>query len=258
MSTAAHGGRGFSICGPEEGQIVVFLHGVFFGRGTWAPQVDRLADRYRVVSIDLPGHGDLVDVAYTLASASAWVAEVLDANTHGPVVIVGLSLGGLTSMELSRRRPDLFRALVLTGASMEPRSFLRLGVRRIARLLQHAPRGLSGRIAVLAIRVLYGREVAAVIRKSGPSIPSGMAALSILPDGGFRDALAQLEAPVLILNGAADWLVRGQQAAFAAACRDGTLVTVPGAGHLLPIEKPNDFAESLAQFVEGLPRASAS
>ena len=136
---------------------------------------------------------------------------------------------------------------------MEPQSFLRLGVRRIAGLLQHFPVGVSGRVAVLLIRLLYRRDAAALAQSSGPTVPQGMAALSVLPDDGFRDSLSRLEVPVLLLNGATDWLVRRYQEGFAAACRDGSLVSVPRAGHLLPMELPDAFTNVLETFVGRLP-----
>jgi pimeloyl-ACP methyl ester carboxylesterase len=243
---------GYSLAGPVEGRTLVLLHGVFFGRGTWRLQVDRLAARYQVLTIDLPGHGDLEDRPFSIHAAVDTVEEVLDRLGIESAVVAGLSLGGYVAIEVARRRPALVLALVLSGASAEPSAFLPGPVRGIAGILSHAPRRLSGRISLVAIRVLYGVRVMHVLREARPTIPGGMAALRGLPRIGFAERLASIYRPVLILNGAEDHLVRRQQERFLGATAQGRLVVIGDAGHLAPVEKPDEFAEAVDAFLRML------
>ena len=242
-------GKGYSIVGRADGETVVLLHGVFFPRRSWAPVVTLLESGYSVVTIDLPGHGDLVAVPFTLAGGASWVEEVIGTTGGGPVNLVGWSLGGFVSMELAGRRPDLVARLVLTGASMEPSRFLFGPIRAIARLLSHVPSNVAGAVAFGAIRVLYGRHAVAPIRAAGSNVPKGMAALATLPGSGLEDRLAAYPGPTLLLNGVSDAIARKQEQRFLAAARHGTLRLVDHAGHMAPVEQEARFVEELRAFL---------
>lgn len=245
-------GSGWSLAGPPEGPCVVLLHGVFFGRRSWRLQADALASTYRVLSIDLPGHGDRRDVPFSLAVARDGVVEALDANGIERATLVGWSLGGFVAMEVAATRPERVAGLLLTGATMEPRRFLAGPGRLVTRVLGRVPGRPSAAIALGIIRVVYGSRVAAMLRTTNPTVPEGMRALSTLPSGGFRDRVGQYPGPVLLLNGAGDHLVRGGAAGFLRATREGSALTVPHAGHLAPIEAPGEVTAAIAAFVDGV------
>src|SRR5450759_3884735 len=52
----------FDVAGPEDAPTLVFLHGTRVTRAMWDPQVAALTERYRVVAVDLPGHGVFADM----------------------------------------------------------------------------------------------------------------------------------------------------------------------------------------------------
>lgn len=92
-----------------SGPVVVLLHGAGLGVTVWAYQFRDLADRYRLVAIDLRGHGESVpgSEGITIAAMADDVAEVLTALELRPALVVGHSMGGMTLLRLARRQPEL-------------------------------------------------------------------------------------------------------------------------------------------------------
>jgi 2-succinyl-6-hydroxy-2,4-cyclohexadiene-1-carboxylate synthase len=91
---------------------VVLVHGFTQTLRSWGPVADRLAARWQVVRVDLPGHGGSGGVRVGFGEAARLVGEA-----GGVGVYVGYSMGGRLCLRLALDRPDLVRGLVLIGAS---------------------------------------------------------------------------------------------------------------------------------------------
>lgn len=109
------------LSGDPAAPVLVLLHGLGEGSASWDEVAPRFAERFRVVALDLRGHG-----------ASGWrttysselmrddVVGVLDALGLGRVVLVGHSMGGVIAHLVTQARPDRVAALVVEDAP--PRS----------------------------------------------------------------------------------------------------------------------------------------
>jgi 2-succinyl-6-hydroxy-2,4-cyclohexadiene-1-carboxylate synthase len=91
---------------------VVLVHGFTQTLAAWGAVGERLAHRWEVVRVDLPGHGRSVGVRVGFEEAAGLVGEA-----GGMGAYVGYSLGGRVCLRLALDRPDLVRALVLVGSS---------------------------------------------------------------------------------------------------------------------------------------------
>ncbi|WP_336968544.1 alpha/beta hydrolase [Sphingobium aromaticiconvertens] len=102
--------------GPDDGQVVLFLHGSGQTRQSWRKAVAVAARHgYRAITIDLRGHGDSgwsPDSHYSVQTFADDLRAVVDAIGTPPIV-VGASLGGLAAMLVAAAHPDSMRALVL-------------------------------------------------------------------------------------------------------------------------------------------------
>ncbi len=93
---------------------LVFIHGGLADRTFWNPQLEGLADRYRVVALDLGGHGESGHrAAYTIPSWAQDVCAVVNALRLDRVVLIGNSLGGPVALEAARLLPG--RVLGVVG-----------------------------------------------------------------------------------------------------------------------------------------------
>ncbi|HWD45451.1 MAG TPA: alpha/beta fold hydrolase, partial [Actinomycetota bacterium] len=98
--------------GPGGGGRVVLVHGFTQTLASWGAVGGRLARRWEVVRVDLPGHGGSGGIQVGFEEAAGLVGEA-----GGRAAYVGYSLGGRLCLRLALDRPDLVPALVLIGAS---------------------------------------------------------------------------------------------------------------------------------------------
>ena len=88
----------FDVVGPQNAFPIVLVHGVSWTRKMWIPQLEALSDEFRVIAIDLSGHGVLHEQLFQLKAAVQAVMESLRQQTDDRTLIVGLSLGGCVAM----------------------------------------------------------------------------------------------------------------------------------------------------------------
>ncbi|MFB9923571.1 alpha/beta fold hydrolase [Amycolatopsis halotolerans] len=226
---------------------VVFVHGIRLSGACWQQQ-KRLA-RGRVAAPDLPGHGMRRGEKFTLDGAVVAVVDAID-EVGGRAVLVGHSLGGYVSIATAARHPERVASLVGAGCSLVPSSVLR-GSFRFARrsLATTADDGAS--FSAWLLRRVLPEEVAE------PVVAAGIAS-EVIPDvmAAGMDPLADLArypGRVLLLNGRHDHFRLGERR-FLAACQDGALQIVPGAGHYLPLT----HGETCARVVDGVASALVS
>jgi pimeloyl-ACP methyl ester carboxylesterase len=243
------------VAGPPDGAPIVFVHGTGLSKTAWSPQLAGLADTYRVVALDLPGHGGSASQAFTLDTAAAEVARVIDAEAAGRAVLVGLSLGGYVAMETAAQRPDRVRGLVLVGASQEPVGLRALPYRALAIALAQVGRldpNLVRRVARAVVELRYGRRIADQLIDGGVHPGGGAIALRAIVGRRYAPRLARYDGPVLLLNGELDVLFRSDAKRFADAARTARRVRLGGAGHLANLDRPAAFDVAIRRFVESL------
>jgi len=103
-----------------EGPDLVMLHGWGMHAGVWQTIRARLASKFRVHTVDLPGHGQSRDgnVATTLDSWAQQVAETVIPRLSGPACWLGWSLGGMVALQVADNYPSQIKRLVLVATSL--------------------------------------------------------------------------------------------------------------------------------------------
>jgi pimeloyl-ACP methyl ester carboxylesterase len=246
----------YDVAGPVDAPAIVFVHGTGLTRAAWAPQMDALGDRYRVVALDLPGHGALAGRAFTVAGAADELARVVDEAAGGRAVIVGLSLGGYVAMDLAAREPERVRGLVLCGATQEPVGPSASLYLALAWALERLDGPALDALDAWFFRMRFPPAVAEPILAAGFYSTGGAAALRDLVGQRFAPRLAAYDGPVMILNGDLDVLFRLGAGRFARAARDVRRVRIRGAMHLANLDQPAAFSEAVRRFMGSLERRS--
>lgn len=106
--------------GNADGPVLVLVHGFSASLHTWEPWVARLEDDYRIISLDLPGHGltRTPDLAKMHPGHFGDVIEEVTQDLNiAAFTLVGHSMGGATAWQYALRYPDRLQGLVLVAAS---------------------------------------------------------------------------------------------------------------------------------------------
>ena len=243
----------WDVAGPPDGPPIVFVHGAMMGRSVWAPQIERLASRFRCISVDQPGHGTRRAEPFTIEVAMAHVVEAIDREAGGRAVLVGLSLGGYVSMAVAGRYPEKVRGLVIAGSTREPDGVSRLAFTLYGYFLRLAPEPAVRAIALMWFRRRYGPLVAAAITAGGHFARGGSAAVRRIAGGKFRDRLVAYGGPILVINGSFDLVFRIGAGRFLASVPGLRQQVIPRAGHLSNVDKPEAFTKLVDDFIATLP-----
>ena len=240
------------VAGPIDAPRIVFIHGTRLTRAMWRPQFAALEDEFRVIAVDLPGHGSSAGEHFSLASAAASVVTAIEAEGGRPAVLVGLSLGGYVAMELAATRPELVRGLVLSGATAEPVGLRSAPYRALAWAMGRfdGPRLVA--LNTWFFRTRYPAGIADPIVAGGFWSTAGAEALRSLVGERFAPRLAAYPGPTLILNGAYDLPFRRTADTFARVARQPRRVRLARATHLANLDRPAAFSEAVRRFVRSL------
>lgn len=252
--------------------LVVLPHCWTGDHRIWAPVVRRLLPDHRVVLYDQRGHGrSTVGAAGLSVRALADdLAAVLDAVDALDVVVAGHSMGGMTLQAYAIEHPDdairRVRHMVLVATACQNATPLARFSSPIDRTLSHSrltSAMASDRLAAGLVRGVFGKQ---------PSLPQmrATAATFAATDGRVRaDMLAVLAAmdltaglpsiplPATILVGSRDTLTPPARARqMNRLLRDSTLEVLPGSGHMLPLEAPDEVAAAIRRATAATPEAS--
>jgi 3-oxoadipate enol-lactonase len=234
----------YTVDGAADAPVVVLSNSLGATRGMWDPQVSPLAERYRVVTYDIRGHGDspAPPGPYTLDDLVDDLVALLDEVGAQRAHVAGLSLGGMTAMRLAAREPDRVDrlALLCTSANPDPRVFLdRAAAARSGGTAPLAPTVVS-RWLTPSYAAAHPELVARLEAMVAGSDDEGYAACCEVVAGlDLREDLARITAPTLVVSGLEDpALPPEHQQLIADGIAGAQLVTVSPGAHLPNLEQP--------------------
>ncbi len=242
----------YDIDGPVGAPAIVFIHGTRLTRKAWAAQMTALSDEFRTIAVDLPGHGVLADVPFTLAAASDRLTEVIDREAGGRAIVVGLSLGGFVAMDLAARSPERVRGLVIAGATADPTGLRRLAFGALAWGLSTFDGPRLNALNRWFFRTRFPPSIAEPIVADGFFSTGGAAALRSITGQSFLPRLAAYPGRTLIIEGTLDLPLRLMERTFVRTAQHGRLVRIGGATHLSNLDRPTAFSDAVRRFARSL------
>jgi len=231
------------------GPAILLAHGYTATLRMWDPQVDALADRYRLVRWDMRGHGESDSPddpgAYTHEATVADLAAVLDACGVERAVVGGLSLGGFMSLAFNLAHRERVLALMLfdTGPGYK-KDDARAEWNRLAE--SYAVRFESQGLAALG----SGSEVRIARHRSAQGLAHAARGMLAQRDGAVIESLPHVAVPTLVVAGANDKPFLAATDYMAAKIPHATKVIIPEAGHAPNIEQPAAFNAAVRSFLE--------
>lgn len=251
---AATGGRAHAAGRP----LAVLLHGAGMDHCAWALQSRWLAFHgWNVLALDLPGHGTSAGTPLpSIGAMSAWLIALLDGFAAADLTLIGHSMGALIALETAAAVPERIRRLALIGAAA--------AMPVHADLLAAAKAGDHGAIDMVNLwghgfRAGLGESAAPglwmtgvgarILESARPGVLHADLAACAAYEGGIA-AAARVTAAALVFCGEKDQMTPLKSGrALAAALPHATLVVAPGAGHMLPAERPDQLLAALARHL---------
>lgn len=272
-----------------SGQPLLLIHGWGMHGGMWGDVANSLAQDFRVLVVDLPGHGyskaekgeegrgkgsplpqageelgerapfSLLPYPFPLDS----IVDELTAQFDEPLSVCGWSLGGQIALRWAARHPRQVSRLVMVASTpcfarrpgwdcaMAPET-----LEQFAAALQQDHAATLRRFLALQVRgsenerELLARLRGALFSRGEPDMVALQSGLEILRDSDQRAALPEIEQPVLVIAGERDTLTPPQASRYSAEhLPDARLEIIEGAAHAPFLSHPERFMESLKRFL---------
>lgn len=267
--------------GNANGPALLLVHGFSASLQTWEPWVARLGGDYRIVTLDLPGHGlTRAPAGYqgSIEGSSDQVEAFAKAQGIARFAIGGNSMGGHVAFEYALAHPERVEALLLIDSAGWPEStaandgkgpiIFQLLRNPLARsILRDLDTSRLTRQGLGTAFPLHPELVddAMVARYTELSRAPGHRdiIMSLMRERGARpfatpERLAAIAAPTLVMHGTEDHLTPfafGEQ--FHAAIAGSQFAPLEGVGHVPQEEVPDDSAEIVRSFLRGVARVAA-
>lgn len=253
-----------------DGPSLVLVHGSATDMSTWHGVVDELARDRRVIIYDRRGYGQSTHKPVRDHRVHARdLTAILEQVAAQPAAVVGWSSGGNIALAVAAQRPELFSTLVVVEAPFHG--------------MRHADRAVLATVLRLKLTQLRGRpvEAAEVFFRFGSALRSGGNSYD-LAEEDVRGNLRANAAPVLAewdphpfgvmhehvplraivgLPMPLTWILGGESSPWMAGLHDHVVrrradirtVVIPGAGHLVHIDRPGEFIAAVREAVGGSP-----
>lgn len=243
-----------------EGTAVVFTHGTLMDYTMFAPQIEALEDRYRVVAYNHRGRTDRWAETYDLGDLAGDCRRVLDERGIEKCVLAGMSMGGFMAFEFARMWPERLHGLILIDTKAAPFDV----VQQEHVLRDYAKADVDGLLPHDVAEVAMVRCFGATTIERNPRLVAHWVARwrklparsvynevrSWLGKADNRPELANIDVPALILHGEEDSIFPMTVAEeIEAGIRRARLVPIPLAGHTANLEQPKVSNEAILGFL---------
>jgi len=241
--------------GNPQGPPVVFANSLGTDTRLWDALLPLLPQHLKLIRFDKRGHGLSSNPAgrYTMDELVDDAEQLLDHLHIKSCIFIGLSIGGMIGQSLAAKRPDLIKAMVLsnTAAKMGERLDWNLRIARVE----------SGGMACMSDAIL-SRWFSAAFLKTSEAIgwrhllqrtpASGyVACCHALANADLSEQTATLKLPVMGIAGTEDGASPPDVVeATIKLIKHASFHVIEGAGHLPCVEKPDEYAALVCQFIK--------
>ena len=248
-----------------HGPPLVLLHGWAMHSGLWGPLLPRLAKRYRVHAVDLPGHGHSAPLASFTLDAVVDALAAAFSGAQRPLTVLGWSLGGLVAMRWALAEPARVGRIALVCTSPRfvacddwPHAMSCATLDRFGDELHVAWKLTVQRF--LALQMQGGEHARAtlvalrsrVFARGEPAPKALFDALTAIRGADLRAEASRVTQPALVVSGSRDTLTLPDAGRWLAdhlpAAR---FALIEGAAHAPFLSHPEAFAGALDGFLDG-------
>jgi len=246
----------YDFVGPDDAPVLVLSHALGANFSMWDPQMPAFTKHFRVLRYDTRGHGQssFTPGPYSIALPAQDVLALLDTLHLERAQFCGLSMGGSIALWLAANASHRFQKFVLCSAAGKIGSAETWNA-RIATVSQSGLNSVASanmeRWFTPAFRELQPSVVDDTRRVIASTDPGGyIACCAAIRDADFRETLAQVRTPTLVISGAQDPVAPPADGHFLAAHISGARYAEINAAHLSNVEDPARFNSEVGAFLK--------
>lgn len=243
-----------------QGPVLLLLHGISSGSGSWVCQLEQLAAQFTLVAWDMPGYGQSDPLPGSTPDARAYARvlhQLIIALELEQPLLLGHSLGAMVAAAYASEQPDSVRGLLLANPAQgygrdEPEMREQIYRKRpeMLRTLGHA--GLAAARGPVLLGPSANQAQLALVANSmmGLTQAGFEAASYLLAYDDIRDYLARYPAPIGVIYGEEDVITPPEGVlTLVAGHGKAHCEPLPGAGHASYIDQPAAFSRAVVQLV---------
>ncbi len=240
-----------------QGEPLVLLHGLGSSCEDWESQVPELARHYRVILMDIRGHGraDKPRERYSIAGFSADLLALLEHLQPGPVHLVGLSMGGMIGFQFAVDHPQWLRSLCIVNSAPEVKVRSRADwlwwFKRwsLARLLstEAVGKGLAAKLFPKPEHAHLRRTMA--LRWARNDKRAYLSSFDAIVGWGVQERLGQIRCPTLVISADQDYTPVALKERYVELIPQARLAVIADSRHATPLDQPQLFNHTLLQFL---------
>lgn len=245
----------YQLDGDEKNPVLVMSNSLGTTLDMWAPQVEALSARFRLLRYDTRGHGQsqVTPGPYSIAQLGGDVLGLLDHLGIQKAHYCGLSMGGITGMWLAFSHPERIERLVLanTAAYIGPPDNW---TTRVAKVQQDGIASIASAVVSRWLTPDYAEkrpEQVVYLEDMLKATPAeGYAANCIaVRDADYREAIKKITAPTLVIAGAGDMPTPPADGRYLAASIPGAQYVELAGAHLSNQQEPQRFSTAVLEFL---------
>ncbi|RLL46618.1 alpha/beta hydrolase [Oceanobacillus piezotolerans] len=227
-----------------KGVPIVFIHGLGNRKEMWRFQ-HKLSENYRLILVDLRGHGETeIEKDITMFNFAKDIIELLEHLEVDRVFICGLSLGGLVAQEICKQKPDVVRGLILANTTTYIPYMANIMVS------QFINKSKEDIIDAVMSWSLFNKKLEKEARSSF-FIRDAFYSCAKAPIGiNYTKHLLTMRKPMLIISGTHDMVTPMFYSLSMYLMTCNSKFVSLNAGHLSNIEKPEEFNRSINNFIK--------
>lgn len=241
----------------SERETVLLLHGLGSSSRDWEYQIEALARDYKVLMVDLRGHGksDKPNMPYDIPLFAEDIAAMLAALQLRAIHVIGHSMGGMVAFQLTLDHPHLVKSLVIINSAP------RVGFPNFRNRFNFYMRALSvkwfgmSKLSVTLAKTVFPKLEQESLRKKFierwcENDPQAyLNSLKAFHDWNVMSRLPEIMCPTLIITGDRDYTPVAYKKFYIRFIKQGHLVVIEDSGHLTLIDQAEQCNQALIDFL---------
>lgn len=241
-----------------HGSPLILIHGLGSSCLDWELQVPVFAQHYRLVLVDVRGHGrsDKPRERYSIAGFTADLVALIEHLQLPPAHVVGLSMGGMIAFQLAVDEPQMLKSLCIVNSAPQVK------VRTAGDYWQWAKRWSLARVLSLSTigkalgTMLFPKPEQAELRRkmaerwAKNDKRAYLASFDAIVGWGVQEQLSKISCPTLVISADHDYTPVAQKEIYVKLLPDARLVVIEDSRHATPLDQPEHFNNTLLDFLK--------